>query len=92
MIEKDDWRLLNDVEHLYNKEINTTDGEEIFQHMPELKKCIFCWKTVENTRHLFWYLPIDKSCCICEECYKDFKEIFHWKFLDGWDIEWPKKV
>ena len=27
MIEKDDWRLLNDVEHLYNKEIVPTDGE-----------------------------------------------------------------
>lgn len=38
MIEKDDWRLLNDVEHLYNKEIVPTDGEEIFHHMLELKK------------------------------------------------------
>ena len=91
MIEKDDWRLLNDVEHLYNKEIVPTDGEEIFHHMLELKKCIFCLNPVENTRHSFWYLPINKSCCICEECYEDFKDMFHWKLLDGWDIEWSNE-
>lgn len=39
MIERDDWRLLNDVEFLKNKEINPTDGEEIKNHVPYLKKC-----------------------------------------------------
>ena len=33
-------------------------------------------------------LEMSLSCCICEECYHDFKEDFGWKKLDGWDIEW----
>lgn len=37
MIEKDDWRLLNDVEYLMDKYINPTDGEEITKHAPHLK-------------------------------------------------------
>ena len=32
MIEKDDWRLLNDVEYLKNKYINPTDGEELTKY------------------------------------------------------------
>lgn len=43
MVEKDDWRLLNDVEYLKNMCMNPTDGEEIVEHAPHLKQCIFCW-------------------------------------------------
>ena len=32
LFEKDDCRLLNDVEYLKNKAINPTEGEEIMQH------------------------------------------------------------
>ena len=88
MIEKDDWRLLNDVEYLKDKELNPTDGEEITAHAPHLKTCAFCWEQVRDTRHQWWYLPLDLSCCICEKCCDDFKEMFRWKMLDGWDLEW----
>ena len=89
MVEKDDWRLqINDVEYLRNKYINPTDGVEITEHMPYHKKCVFCWDKVENTHHQWWFMPEDMSCCICEECYHDFKEMFEWKALDGWDIDW----
>ena len=37
MIEKDDWRLTNNVEYLKNKEINPTDGEEISRYATHLK-------------------------------------------------------
>lgn len=30
----------------------------------------------------------DMSCCVCEECYNDFNEMFRWKELDGWDTGW----
>ena len=43
MIEKDDWRLLNDVEYLMDRYINPTDGEEITKHAPHLKTCVFYW-------------------------------------------------
>ncbi len=88
MIEKDDWRLLNDVEYLKNKEINPTDGEEITAHAPYLKKCIFCLDIVQDDPRQWWFIPLDMSCCICEECYNDFKDTFGWRKLDGWDIDW----
>ncbi len=89
MIEKDDWRLLNDVEYLQGVEINPTDGEEIYEHAPYLTKCQFCWEKVKNSRFQYWFITTDVSCCICDECFQDFKESFGWKLLDGWDIEWP---
>lgn len=88
MAEKDDWRLLMDVEYLHDKEINPTDGEEICRHAPYLKRCAFCLDTVQDTPHQWWYIPEDLSCCICEKCFRDFKEMFHWRKLDGWDIDW----
>ena len=59
MIEKDDWRLLNDVEYLMDKYINPTDGEEITKHAPNLKTCIFCWDQVRDTHHQWWFIPQD---------------------------------
>lgn len=91
MISKDDWRLLNDVEHLYDCYINPTDGEELTNNLSNLKHCIFCYDLIQNNRHQWWYLPFDQSCCICESCYNDFNEMFRWKLLDGWDIEFPSK-
>ena len=49
MIEKDDWRLLNDVEYLKNMYMNPADGEEIVGHTPYLKRCILCFDDHTNT-------------------------------------------
>lgn len=83
-----DWRLFNDVEYLKKAYINPTDGEEICRYAPHLKRCEFCLEPVQDNLHQWWFVPTDLSCCICEECYNDFKEHFEWKKLDGWDIEW----
>lgn len=83
-----DWRLFNDVEYLKKAYINPTDGEEICRYAPHLKRCEFCLEPVHDNLHQWWFVPTDLSCCICEECYNDFKEHFEWKKLDGWDIEW----
>ena len=91
MIDKNDWRLLNDVNHLRGAYINPTDGEEICQNAKHLNHCVFCYDTVYNDRHQFWYVPESVSCCICESCFKDFNEMFKWKLLDGYDIEWTLK-
>ena len=91
MVEQDDWRLLNDVEQLKGQYLNPTDGEDIFNNAPHLKHCIFCLDSVNDYRHQHWYIPIDLSCCICENCYKDFNDMFMWKLLDGWDIDWEKQ-
>lgn len=89
MIEKDDWRLLvNNGESLRKASINPTDGEEICKYAPKLKKCAFCLKAVQNDPYQWWFIPNDFSCCICENCFSDFKEMFEWKKLDGWDINY----
>ena len=85
---EEDWRLLNDVEFLKDKYLNPTDGDEITKYAPYLKACIFCFEKVQDNSHQWWFVPEDLSCCICEECYNDFKSSFHWKKLDGWDIDW----
>ena len=84
----DDWRLLSVDDSLKKKEINPTDGEELGFHAPYLDHCAFCWTQVEHTRYQHWFIPTDLSCCICEKCFYDFREIFQWRELDGWDIEW----
>lgn len=91
MVEKDDWRLLNNVEYLKNAYINPTDGEEIIKHAPYHKSCVFCFEKILDTPHQWWFMPEDMSCCICEECYNDFREMFGWKKLDGWDIDWKPR-
>lgn len=84
MAEKDDWRLLNDVEYLHDNYLNPTDGEEIVQHAPYLKTCIFCWEKVQDSPHQWWFVPEDLSCCICESCFNDFRRHFAGKNLtDG---------
>lgn len=88
MIEENDWRLLNDVDFLRKKYINPTDSEEICKKAPHLKNCIFCLDSLKDKYYLNWYIPADISCCICKYCYNDFKEMFEWKLLDGYDIEW----
>lgn len=92
MTEKDDWRLLNlDGEFLKKAYGNPTDGEEICKYAPQLKHCEFCFEPVQDNSHQWWFIPVNLSCCICEDCFHDFKEMFAWKKLDGWDIEWEGK-
>lgn len=48
MIQKDDWRLLNkNVECLYDKYFNPTDGEEIVKYASHLKMCVLLEKGSE---------------------------------------------
>lgn len=86
MMDKNDWRLLNDVDFLKKASLNPIDGEEILQHHLNLNHCIFC---LDNA-YQRWFIPVDCSCCICEGCYNDFKEEFQWRELDGWDIDFKE--
>ena len=46
MIENNDWRLQQELEHLKGKSVNGTDGEEIVSHTKHLTACIFCREQV----------------------------------------------
>ena len=91
-VDPDDWRLLSVDDSLKGKEINPTDSEEIGLHAPYLDHCAFCWTPVEHVRHQHWFIPTDLSCCICETCCRDFRQMFQWRELDGWDLEWKEKT
>ena len=85
---EEDWRLLNETEHLRGRELNPTDGEELSLHAPRLKICAFCWDPVCNDPRQWWYITTDLSDCVCQRCFQDFRADFGWKLLDGWDIDW----
>jgi len=90
MISKDDWRLRNDVKHLEGMSVNPTDGEAITLHMEDNRECTFCWRKVSDNPHEHWYVTEDVGSCVCEDCFQDFKDMFCFRLLDGWDIEWEK--
>lgn len=90
MIEKDDWRLLNDAEFIRGQYLDPVSSNEIIEHLPELKHCLFCWDNLPKKLSYYqtWYITIDRKNCICEKCFNDFKEYFELKSTDGWDVEW----
>lgn len=90
MIEKDDWRLLNDVKHLEGMGVNPIHGKEIKQNKGDKQECVFCWEKVLGNPFELWYITDNLETCICEECFYDFKDSFRFQLLDGWDIEWDK--
>lgn len=80
--------LLHSREHLKEADINPTDGEEIYKHTTQFKYCEFCLEPVQNCAYQWWFIPTDFSCCICDCCFNTFREMFKWRLLDGWDIDW----
>lgn len=81
MVEKDDWRLLNNVEHLKSKYINPTDGEEISKHAPHLKSCSFCMEQVRNNPRDWWYVPEDMLMIVYPMEMKNRQDIYMKRLL-----------
>ena len=59
-------------------------GEEIgrFWHA----HCAFCWEKATTDLPCTFYSTSDMKHWICEECFLDFKEIFHWKAREGTEL------
>ena len=81
MIEKDDWRLLDQESYLADKTLRFCKWES---NNPDYdhEHCRFCWAKFPNefpegyvtTENRYWW--------ICPTCYEDFKEMFRWKLVD----------
>ncbi|MBQ2824141.1 MAG: hypothetical protein IJF18_06155 [Oscillospiraceae bacterium] len=78
----DDWRLNGQEKYLenvnlkhiqFNNKINLSDHEH----------CEFCTDRISNYigTKTIGYCTEDEYYWICEECYNDFKDIFHWKII-----------
>ena len=83
----EDWRLDGQEEFLMNKKLAWVKFEE--KLYGDHDHCDFCWlKFSEEATDLHYgYLTyikvgprrnITQAAWICEECYNDFKEMFHW--------------
>ncbi len=90
MIEKDDWRLLNDFEFLKGQCLDAVCSDEIIEHLPELNHCLFCWDSLTDNLKYYetWYITKDRKDCICGSCCNDFKELLNLELTDGGDVEW----
>ncbi|MBR6693693.1 MAG: hypothetical protein IKL62_01945 [Clostridia bacterium] len=84
MLEKDDWRLLNQKEYLMKakliKSIYKPQNEK-----SDHEHCCFCWDKFgdipENLNVGFH--TIDRRHWICEECFNDFKEMFGFEVISN---------
>lgn len=80
MLEKNDWRLLNQEQYLMNARLKKADYKipsEKWDH----DHCAFCWdKFSENDDDLHsGYCTADGKFWICDECFEDFKEMFRFE-------------
>ncbi len=71
-----DWRLMNQEAYLKNKRLYHINYNKKEEH--DHDHCAFCMQKFysENQRA---YCTTDYYYWICEACFEDFKEIFHWK-------------
>lgn len=78
MLEKNDWRLVNQQEYLMNAELSKSVYKPLSKNWDH-DHCAFCWdKFSENAEDLSsGYCTKDKKHWICEECFNDFKEMFN---------------
>lgn len=78
-----EWRLTNQEEYLMSikwKYIKYIPGSDISDH----EHCEFCWETFskyDGDLHE-GYNSEDEQYWVCEKCFNDFKERFHWEIID----------
>lgn len=81
----DDWRIMGQPGYLFKKRIRYTQVENILQPT-EHRHCEFCFDRFSHNNN---DLQSGYICCvqnktywICENCYIDFKDLFHWKVVE----------
>ena len=100
-----DWRLTNQEKHLKERElIYTKFISDLPEEIPEgvdprqyndHEHCKFChakfMQDVDGGKYLtHGYCTTDRYYWICETCYNDFKDMFHWKIVEetGPLVQW----
>ena len=80
MLEKNDWRLLNQKEFLMNAKLKKTDYTKPSDKWDH-DHCAFCWDkfSENNSDQHEGCCTTDKKYWICEECFNDFKKMFGFK-------------
>ena len=75
----EDWRLSVPKDYLYGITLQRCKWHRTISN--DHDHCDFCWaKFSEKSYDLHeGYCTLDKSYWICEDCFFDFKDLFHWK-------------
>lgn len=79
MIEKNDWRLIDQMDYLY-KETVTYKYYEIRSESWDHDHCEFCTDKFDKPRQK-GYATKDDYYWICETCYEDFKNMFQFQLV-----------
>ena len=79
----DDWRLIDQDKYLMNSYLVKIHfvPEENIDHM----HCAFCWDKIsdcDGDLHV-GYIALDGMHIVCEQCFRDFCDRFHWKVLQS---------
>lgn len=85
MISENDWRLRGQEDYMQEMEFQyikfCSKGGSLHTH------CEFCWhKFMEGSEGIkdcspYGYCSLNEKYWVCKECFEDFKDIFHWKFV-----------
>jgi hypothetical protein len=81
MIEPNDWRLIIPKEYLKGETLlhkNWVSVQPDWDH----DHCKFCGDKVDASTPDKWYCTTDEYYWICENCFNDFKDMFHWKVIE----------
>ena len=80
-MEKNDWRLTNQINYLSNKKLIKSKFAPYNENW-EHEHCSFCYEKIdENTSQA--YCTEDRYHWICTECFNDFKSIFEWEVVEA---------
>ena len=76
---RDDWRIMGQEGYLLDKELLYIQFDRSIC-IEDYDQCEFCWKCFDEDKDQIQYAyfePIGKK-WICQDCFNDFKEYFHW--------------
>lgn len=78
----DDWRLTNQRDYLLKRRLKKCCFADFPQKDHE--HCSFCWEKFGHGKDMLQngYCTEDNYHWICEECFEDFKEMFHWELIE----------
>lgn len=79
MLEKDDWRIRNQINYLFGVELIKTkyySNSETWDH----DHCEFCWEKFDS-EEIVGYSTKDGYYWICNDCFNDFSNMFEWRVV-----------
>ncbi len=79
MVDKDDWRLTNQINYL--KKVKLQHKKYVIGNSnSDHDHCEFCWEKFEDGKDE-GYCTLDYYHWICEGCFEDFKDMFEWEVV-----------